>query len=556
MNYEQLQTKGYVYQSFLESKEGTTVFDGIDECIDNAIDATLDDEGVIVIDYDEKNNILRCYDNGHGMEYMTLKKILSNASYHKADGSGVGIRGVGLKKFVGIVGNINDCVLTITTSTGDEYYRKGHLFVCPDDKVILEPLLEGNRLNGNFKDNGINIFNGKLKGTIIELKNCEHIKFTEEILNDYSVRYAEALNIHHKHIIINGVDLKGFDPTYTIGRKELECDENKTVIDEENRLFINTFNLKMYKIGNEKHLIPIKITSVQLLDPSYIRNKYKFEKDANFNQYGGIYTKRGGRFIDYGNNNQTMFTMVNGELGTTKSKGLFGTIAGNLSGYNRIIIDLKDDEAAKIFGLQSIKSKGIIPLSSNKKLLKEYRVNVNNISLSVFEAISYLRKFNDKFYETKIKHCRKGYKWENLKADVTELYNNWDFTAGKLKNKPVKKKVTVKTVVPEEVSYSITDNNCFLKITYKQNIYNNKVRILSNTINEENLLYKYVYGYYGAGAKEMSEKIRNLILDDFKVCTEYAYFDRENVKAFLIGKTKSLLKRLDTKVNEDEKLYV
>lgn len=52
MNYEQLQTKGYVYQSFLESKEGTTVFDGIDECIDNAIDATLDDEGVIVIDYE------------------------------------------------------------------------------------------------------------------------------------------------------------------------------------------------------------------------------------------------------------------------------------------------------------------------------------------------------------------------------------------------------------------------------------------------------------------------------------------------------------------------
>ena len=54
---EELSTKGYVYQTFVEAKEGTTVFDGIDEAIDNAIDAT-DKGGNIYVIVD--NIILLC----------------------------------------------------------------------------------------------------------------------------------------------------------------------------------------------------------------------------------------------------------------------------------------------------------------------------------------------------------------------------------------------------------------------------------------------------------------------------------------------------------------
>ena len=56
---EELSTKGYVYQTFVEAKEGTTVFDGIDEAIDNAIDASSEcDEKVINIIFrdDAKNH--------------------------------------------------------------------------------------------------------------------------------------------------------------------------------------------------------------------------------------------------------------------------------------------------------------------------------------------------------------------------------------------------------------------------------------------------------------------------------------------------------------------
>ena len=55
---EELSTKGYVYQTFVEAKEGTTVFDGIDEAIDNAIDAT-DKGGSIYVIVDNENNKVR-----------------------------------------------------------------------------------------------------------------------------------------------------------------------------------------------------------------------------------------------------------------------------------------------------------------------------------------------------------------------------------------------------------------------------------------------------------------------------------------------------------------
>lgn len=540
---ENLITQGYVYQTFLESKEGSTVYYGLDEVIDNAIDAT-EDGGIIKLDYNPETNTIIIFDNGSGMDYDTLKGVLSNASYHKKDGNKVGIRGVGLKKFVGIVGNLSGCTLNILTSIGNKFYSKGTMFMSPNDETILHPKIDMFDSNGIFEDNDVNIQNGYLKGTIIELQNCEPISFTDEVLNQYAIKYAEPILIHKKKIIINGVELQPIDPTYTIGKTI----DKPFVVDNENRLYYTSFHFNMFKEGREDVTYPLDIMSVQLLDPQLIKEKYPFEESAGFNYFGGVYTKRGGRFLDYGNNTCNMFALPVGNpyKRNNKTTSMYGQTVGHLAGYNRIIINLDNNEVAKIFGIQSIKSKGILSLYDNKNITKDYFVMIDNVKVSVFQAISYIRKFNDYFYVNVIKHCRKTYDWNNLGSDLNMLLKNYSFAFGKplVSTKDVIK--VANTIRMDKIyTYSIKDRSCFLSIQWQQNKHNNKGKIIRSEINKDCILYKLL-----EKDEVRLRKLYNLFIADFKCCTFYSFFDREAIKAYLVGKTNQYLEVMNDSINK------
>ena len=524
---EELSTKGYVCQMFKEAKEGTTVFDGIDEALDNAIDAT-DIGGKIYVFCDKEKDEVSVLDNGCGMQHSLLRNVMENASYHNADGVSIGINGIGMKKFAAICGNLSGCTLEVLTSDGGEYASRAILNISENDAQIIHPVIEWFE-NKDLKDNGINIINGKLKGTILTLKHVEDIEFTNEVIERYSIKYAEPIITKNKHIFIDNVELNAIDPTYTIGRND---ESKELIVDNENRLYIANFKLEAFLEGKENEKIPFTVTSVQALDSNLLKKRYQFEVGKPFNHFGGIYTKRGGRFIDYGNNTPTMFAMESGKLKTTKGKGLYGDISGSLSGYNRILINLDNIESARLFGVQSIKSKGIIPLHENTKLF-DYKVRVNGVNISVFEAISHIRSFNHKFYSTTTKKA--NYDWNNFESDVIRKFEEYDFSTSK---QPKKATVVIgeKKKTKTETIFSIKDMACFLAIQWKQRGDNNKAEIISCSPNEDCLLYR--------RNKENKVLVQSLIEDflmDFKCFADYAHYDREGIKTLLVARTNQYL---------------
>ena len=259
-------------------------------------------------------------------------------------------------------------------------------------------------------------------------------------------------------------------------------------------MYIANFKLEAFIEGQENIKIPFIVTSVQALDPSLLRKKYSFENKP-FNYFGGIYTTRGGRFIDYGNNTNIMFAMENCKLGTTRGNGLYGDISGSLAGYNRLIMNLDNIESARLFGVQSIKSKGIIPLHENNNLFK-YKVNVNGVNITVFEAISFIRCFNHRFYTSTTKSSK--YNWKNFKQDVYRKFYEYDFST----SKQIKKSVT-----------SATNEDCLLYRRNKENV---------------NLI----------------SKLTTLFIEDFKCFADYAHYDREGIKNLLIARTNQYLDKM------------
>lgn len=527
---EELSTKGYVYQTFVEAKEGTTVFDGIDEAIDNAIDAT-DKGGSIYVIVDNENNKVQVLDDGCGMTHTLLKDVMQNATFHKADGKSIGINGIGIKKFAAIVGNLRGCRLNVLSSKGDGYVSSATLHISPNDEEIIHPTIEWFE-NGNLPDNGMNIINGKLKGTIATLTYTEEVNFTDDIIEQYSIKYAEQILLNKKHIFINGKELVAIDPTHTIGINDINKD---LIVDEENRLYIANFKLEAFIEGQENIKIPFIVTSVQALDPSLLRKKYPFENKP-FNYLGGIYTIRGGRFIDYGNNTNIMFAMESSKLGSIKGSGMYGDISGSLAGYNRLIINLDNMESARLFGVQSIKSKGIIPLHENDNLFK-YKVNVNGVKITVFEAISYIRCFNHKFYTTTIKSSK--YNWKNFREDVYKKFYEYDFSTSKQIKKSVTSATAHKSKNNEEAIYTIADSVCYLKVQWKQNAHNDKAKIVYSLPNEDCLLYR-----RNKENVNLISKLTTLFIEDFKCFADYAHYDREGIKNLLIARTNQYLDKM------------
>lgn len=523
---EELSTKGYVCQMFKEAKEGTTVFDGIDEVLDNAIDAT-GFGGKIYFFYDREKDEIRVLDNGCGMPHPLLRSIMENASYHDADGISIGINGIGLKKFAAICGNLKGCTLDVLTSDGGKYVSRAILNISENDAQIIHPTIEWFE-NGNLDDNGINIVSGELKGTIITLKHVEDIEFTNEVIEQYSIKYAEPIMTKGKHIFINNVELNAIDPTYTIGKNDVN---KQLIVDNDNRLYIANFKMEAFLEGKENEKIDFIVTSIQALDPNLLRKKHSFENKP-FNYLGGIYTTRGGRFIDYGNNTPTMFAIESSRLGMTKGNGLYGDISGSLSGYNRILINLDNIDSARLFGVQSIKSKGIIPLHENPNMFN-YKVKVNGVNISLFEAISYIRCFNHKFYTSTTKKA--NYDWNNFESDVIRKFKEYDFSTSKQVKKISVTTRGTKGQTKTENIYTIKDSACFLAIQWKQG-KDNKAKIVSYSPNEECLLYR--------RNKEDDTLIQSLMEDflmDFRCFADYARYDREGVKTLLVARTNQYL---------------
>ena len=495
-----IKTKGYVYQSFIESKENTTPYMGIDEAIDNALDNMAEGIGQVWIYNNAANKTITIMDNGKGIDYELMEEILANAICHRANSETIGIKGVGIKKIGALVSSMKDSEMTIITSTGNEYATKAIFNLTDDDEAISHPKLI--KIPNRFKES----FNvdkyGRLRGTVIIIKNTERINFTDRILLDYSIRYAPALLNQKKRIFINGKELLPIDPTYSLVRPSgaYVIDKNrrgfnaKIVIDDTEKKYYIDFDLTIYhkKTPYTKHLL--KLRSSQMLDTDMLRFKHPFEEVFNFNSLAGIYTIRGGRFINQGGNVSNMFSLVNDKINTTRGKGMFGDISGGLSQYNRILIDLNDDKIASIFEVPSIKSKGIQKFPSND-LLFDYYTNVDGKSITLFEAISYIRKFNDAFY---VNNTKSRNEWKYQFVDLLSCYfDKYDFSLGKIvEDKKIKRvKQNIKSIKSNfrvgvsSSSFQNTDSS-IVNVTYTIDDLSNVASITEFTLNEKSNAFR------------------------------------------------------------------
>lgn len=476
---EVLTTKGYVYQSFVETKENNSPLFGLDEAIDNALDAIESETGKVEINYFPNEHKISIRDNGNGMPYSLVSQILSNAVYHKGNDNSIGIKGVGIKKMAALLSNLIDSTLIIYTSDGGEQAVVGKLRITNDDEIITHPKI--GHVKNNFAPNTINVNEShRLKGTTIVVIGCENLKFDYFVLRDYSVKYSKSILKDKKRIYFNvpnfnDYELKPIDPTYTLN---VEFDKSRIYTNNNLRMYAIDYLLKIFHKDEPYKEYDLKVRGIQICDPSRLREKYPIENTYRFNDLSGIFAYRGGRLINQVGNVREMFGMVNSQLTTTKGNGIYGDISGSLSGYNRIVLYLDDDNLAKIFNVPSIKSKGIQSLYLNNNLF-DYKCKINGKEIFLYEAICYIRKFNHMFYQD----CLKGTTdWDSFDNNIINYYNNFDFSKG-VKCKEIKRVTKTNIETSKIIHKRIISTNNYLNIKYGVNSSNKVASIDSFNTN-------------------------------------------------------------------------
>lgn len=553
---QRFKTKGYIYQSFLETKEGASFMHGLDEAIDNGFDA-VDKGGAVAVEYNESKNQIIVMDNSrNGINKNVLEGILTNARHHATDKSKntIGIRGIGIKKFIAICGNITSgCTLDIYTSDGGSSYFKATFSIQnTDDEKCASPTLTIGE-NSNFTNNNFNIHDGKLRGTILILSNSSPFHFDEETYFELGLRYGDKIKLENKKLFVNHREIEPIDILHKDGMSSID----PIVVNEKDRCYLLNFNLKVYHPANPNVLFNLPIISSQCFDQDTMKKRYDFEQ-APFNSYGGIYVTRGGRYINQGNNTNIMFGMPPCSLaektyGSTKGSGLYGDISGSMSGYNRICINVDNDVMADIFGVQAVKSKGIAPLFTNPKLF-EYKTIINDTEVPLFYAISFIRRFNHILYLNYFKQAKTHFSKEEVidsnyvLEKVKNYYDRFNFATNiltktrenktKLKNAFVIKKVENDVVSERHINFN--DPLSIIGVNWVESVdKENKASTIKECeffFNQSNELFDLIKD----NEIEMGY-IEKMMISDFFTCISHANFDNARLRLFLIAKTKFLI---------------
>ncbi len=546
-----LNLKGLAVRYITEAQEDNSVWSGVDDVVDDAIQAVLsktdDSEKIVVIDINR--NYVRVMDNGIGQTHKCLENAYNKAVFHGWEtNNGCGIKGVGRFKFPSICSDFSSPVgseYIVQSSIGNDTYTEVIMHFCEHEPSLLTPTIE-DKVNIGLEDNGINIINGKLKGTIVTLTpsrlNDTHL--TEKIYLHYGNRYHDYIKYDKVKLIINGREIEPIDFPHISNIKEENV--NSFIYDEENKTLGIYHKIEFFNKNDENEKFQLNVKGCTSLHSTLLRNKYPWENEFMFNELSGVYPKFRGRYLTNGGNVGSMFRQ-NVENGDTKGKGNYGDISGSYSGYNRIVLEFFDDKVAEILGVKTIKSQGIKSLSDNTSLSTDYFTYINGEKVSLFKAICHIRKFLDVcIYRNIVKKHKlnriddKDKKWESFFDLCSYYYSNYNFATGELKKG--KKTINLTDIeskhnlinTDNNKHYIINDKTCLVKIEWVET--NSGLKIVDFSFNNEN---KY-------GCKE--EDASDFIITEFEILfdtlTKYAKLTYSDVKHILCSHSKNYAETL------------
>lgn len=550
-----LSLKGFASQYFIEGRENSTPWNGLDDAIDDAIQAVLskkDGSRKLVVVNIERNKI-EVFDNGIGQTYNNLKEAFSNAVYHGwEENVGVGIKGIGRFKFASLCADFSSPLgssYRIQSSVGDSIVTEIKMQICNHDDTLLSPTINDIK-NELLEDNGINIINGKLQGTIISLSPAviNDTDFTPMKILHYGHRYHDNICYDGVELIINGKKIEPIDLPHI---SHITDDNINSVIYNKEGKFCSIYHrLEFFHKLNETKKLFFNVKATTALYSDELRKKYEWENLFKFNELSGVFVKFRGRYLNDGGNAGKMFRQ-NIETGDTKGKGKYGDVSGSYSAYNRLVIEFFDDDVAEIFGVKTVKSQGIQDLSENKKLFNDYFTIINGEKINVYDAICYIRNFlHEYIYSKVIKEYKLNKKnttekqWESFSTFCNYFYENYNFSTGKLKRG--NKKTSIKDIEyifglssnksSKIIKNEINNEKCFINAKWEETS-NDEVLVTQCEINEQCDLFNFI------NDNNINEILFKEFKDDLTILINECKFPQPEIQRFLIAKTKFKLKK-------------
>lgn len=336
--------KGIVNAYCRQIKEDVSVVNALQEPIDNSLDAA--DTRHIDIIVNSESNAITFHDDGVGMDDEAMQKFVTNFTCHmpKRGQRTIGIRGVGLKNALIRLGDFGTeespvARAAIVTSPDGEHFNRAIFTLSKNEKLLCTP-----EMDYNFTDSN------KKRGTTVSISPCVQLgRSLSNLAKNVAEAYSHIIETRGVQITINGRKLEAKDNMYL---SVLGEDINNEGVHIKEGLVFNVKEYDLVKKTNKRDKRKVKCVYLFVTKDKNESLLGSIDDDRPF-ELGGLYTIKGGRYIDHGS-----------KITTRNRKDMMAYRGG--TGRSRLLIILDGNE--DIFGVKGNKSQGIENMAVNPQL--------------------------------------------------------------------------------------------------------------------------------------------------------------------------------------------
>lgn len=369
--------KGLVNAYCRQIKEDVSVVNALQEPIDNSLDAA--DTRHIDVIVNNESNVITFHDDGVGMDDEAMQKFVTNFTCHMPQKGQrtIGIRGVGMKNALIRLGDFGTeespvARAAIVTSPDGEHFNRAIFTLSKNEKLLCMP-----EVDYNFTDSN------KKRGTTVSISPCVPLgRSLSSLAKNVAEAYSHIIETRGVQITINGRKLEAKDNMYL---SVLGDDIDNEGVHIKEGLVYNVKEYDLVKKTNKRdkrkvkcvYLFVTKDKNESLLGP--------LDDDRPF-EFGGLYTIKGGRYIDHGT-----------KIATRNRKDITSSRGG--TGRSRLLIILDGNE--DIFGVKGNKSRGIENMAVNPQLNAysvvgyDKEMSFGDVIVNDFHSITQLVKYEN-----------------------------------------------------------------------------------------------------------------------------------------------------------------